>query len=294
MTTKIFIGIPSYNRARILRFSLNSFMRSKLINGFILVIDASQNSEKDLYAKVIKELIDHGFEVIYDINIGRRGSAKARNSVLNIAENNLNARDILLIYEDDHVYAGDMSIIPAIHWLRDSQIGIIGGKVINLWKRSIDPDFAININNLADALTRISGFIFLDIKHGPRFVDYTTHLMATKVEVLNKRVRYDENYAGIGYREESDFQRQVKELGYKMIFEPRFYAYHLAIESGGDRYSDLEDRMFWKWRNHTYFMKKWRYPIYKQIFGYAILSIYAILSGPLAVKGITKASKVMT
>jgi GT2 family glycosyltransferase len=292
MTTKIFVGTPSYNRGKIFRYCIRSFTKSKLIKGFILVIDTSSDVEKEFYVQALKELVDRGFEVVYDINIGRRGSTRARNLVLDIAEKSLGSRDILLLYDDDYIYAGDKSIAPVLHWLKNKEIGVVGGRVINLRKRRIDPDFALNIPYLADALTRLTGFIFLNTKHGPRYVEYTTPLMALRVEILSKGVRYDENYGGTGYREESDLQEQVKSLGYEIVFEPRFYAYHLAIESGGNRYSDLEDRMYWKWRNHTYFMNKWCYPLHKKILSYMILTLYALLNGAPAIRSIAKAVRV--
>jgi hypothetical protein len=77
----------------------------------------------------------------------------------------------------------------------------------------------------------------------------------------------------------------------KIVFEPRFYAYHLAVEEGGNRYSDLEDRMYWKRRNHAHFMDKWCYSIRKKVLSYAILTAYALLNGPSAVKGIVKVAR---
>jgi len=289
--TKIFVGIPSYNRGRIFYYCIKSFVKSKLIKGFILIIDVSSDIEKELYVQALKELIDRGFEVIYDVNVGRRGSTRARNLVLDMAERNLGSRDILLLYDDDYIYAGDKSVIPALYWLKNGEVGIVGGRVINLRKRKVDPDFALNIPYLADALTRLTGFILLNTKHGPRYVDYTTPLMALRVEILSKGIRYDESYGGTGYREESDLQRQVRKLGYRIIFEPRFYTYHLAIESGGNRYSDLEDRIYWKWRNHTYFMNKWRYPLHKKVLSYMILTLYALLNGVPAIRGIVKVTR---
>jgi len=292
MITKIFVGIPSYNRGRIFRYCIRFFAESKLIKGFTLVIDVSSDIEKGLYVQALKELVDRGFEVIYDINVGRRGSTRARNLVLDMAEKNLGSRDILILYDDDYIYAGDKSVIPVLYRLKNGEVGIVGGRVINLRKRKVDPDFALNIPYLADALTRLTGFILLNTKHGPRYVDYTTPLMALRVEVLSKGIRYDENYGGIGYREESDLQKQIKKLGYEIVFEPRFYTYHLAIESGGNRYSGLEDRMYWKWRNHTYFMNKWRYPLHKKIFSYMMLTFYTLLNGAPALRGMVKAARI--
>ena len=177
-------------------------------------------------------------------------------------------------------------------WLKSPLIGLVGGRVINLQKRRVDPDFYLNLPYIADALTRLTGFIVLNVKHGPREAEYTPHLFAIEAKkIISMGIRYDENYGGTGYREESDFQKQIRELGYKIIFEPRFYAYHLAVESGGDRGLGLEDRMYWKWMNHTYFMTKWHYPLYKKIFSYTILTSYALLNGISAIKGILKATR---
>jgi len=284
----VFVGIPSYNRARVLGLCLGSFLGSKLVSGFIVVADSVSASEAGLYVKAIKEVEDAGFEVIHDVKVGRRGSVKARNQVLDIARENL-ADDVLVLYDDDYIYPGDKTLVNALQWLKNDSVGIVGGRVVNLRRRKVDPDFTLNVPHLADTLTRITGFIILNTKHGPREVEYTTPLMMMRTKVLNRGIRYDEGYGGTGYREESDLQRQVRELGFKVIFEPRFYAYHLAVEQGGNRYSDLEDRMYWKWRNHTYFMNKWQYPITKKILSYTILTTYALLNGPAAIRGIVKA-----
>jgi GT2 family glycosyltransferase len=267
---------------------LRSFLGSKLVRGFIVIADATTASEAELYIKAIKEVEDAGFEVIHDVRVGRRGSVKARNQVLNIARENL-ADDVLVLYDDDYIYPGDKTLVNALQWLRNDSVGIVGGRAVNLRRRKVDPDFALNVPHLADTLTRITGFIILNTKHGPREVEYTTPLMMMNTKVLSKGIRYDEGYGGTGYREESDLQRQVRELGFKVIFEPRFYTYHLAVEQGGNRYSDLEGRMYWKWRNHTYFMDKWQYSITKKILSYTILTTYALLNGPTAIRGIVKA-----
>jgi GT2 family glycosyltransferase len=235
--------------------------------------------------------MDAGFEIIHDVKIGRRGSTRARNRVLDLARANLAHSDVLALYDDDYIYPGDKTLAQALRWLRNSSVGTVGGRVINLRKRKVDPDFALNVPHLADALTKATGFIILNIKHGPRETEYTTPLMAMRAEVLSKGVKYDEYYGGTGYREESDLQRQIRELGLKILFEPRFYAYHIAAEQGGNRYSDLEDRVYWKWRNHTYFMEKWRYPVAKKALSYTILTAYALLNGPPAIRGMMKAVK---
>ncbi|MCC6020608.1 MAG: glycosyltransferase [Thermoproteaceae archaeon] len=286
----IFVGVPSYNRAKVLELCLMSFLGSRLVRGFIVVADAASASEAELYVNAIRRAMDTGFEVIHDVRVGRRGSARARNMILEIAKENLAGGDVLVMYDDDYLYPGDGSMVKALRWLGNCSVGVVGGRVVNLRRRRVDPDFALNvIPCMADALTRITGFIVLDTRHGPREVEYITPLMAMRVELLSRGVRYDESYGGTGYREESDFQRQVRGLGLKIIFEPKFYTYHLAAEQGGNRYSDLKDRMYWKWKNHIYFMNKWRYPVRKKALSCAILTVYAVLSGPPAVRGMVRA-----
>jgi GT2 family glycosyltransferase len=292
MITRIFIGIPSYNRAKALKHTIRSFINSKVVHGFIIVAQGTDEKEYEEYAKLINEIMDAGFEVFYMLANRKLGSVGARNKVLELAGNNLNKNDVLVMYEDDFVYPGDHSLVPALLWLKSPLIGLVGGRVINLQKRRVDPDFYLNLPYIADALTRLTGFIVLNVKHGPREAEYTPHLFAIEAKkITSMGIRYDENYAGTGYREESDFQKQIRELGYKIIFEPRFYAYHLAVESGGDRSLGLEDRMYWKWMNHIYFMTKWHYPLYKKIFSYTILTSYALLNGISAIKGILKATR---
>jgi GT2 family glycosyltransferase len=256
-----------------------------------VVAQATTSKETEKYANTLKELKESGFEVLYQITNTRLGSAGARNRLIEIAIDTLTKSDIFVMYDDDFVCPGDYTIKPVLGWLNFNSVGMVGGRVINLRRRRIDPDFALNIDNLADKLTDITGFILLDTIHGPREANYTSHPFAFRVETLQKGVRYDENYQGTGYREESDLQRQIKALGLKIIFEPRFFAYHLAVETGGNRYSDLQDRMYWKWKNHTYFMNKWHYPTSKKILSYVILTTYALLNGPPAIRGIMKAVK---
>jgi len=82
MSMKVFVGLPSYNRAYVLRICLGSFSRSRLVKGFIVVADSTSEDEVQHCNKVVKEVTGLGFEVFHDIRAGRRGSARARNRML--------------------------------------------------------------------------------------------------------------------------------------------------------------------------------------------------------------------
>jgi len=57
-SVRVFVGVPSYNRAKVLRLCLSSFSNSKLVKGFIVVADSTSKGEAEHYAKVVKEVMN--------------------------------------------------------------------------------------------------------------------------------------------------------------------------------------------------------------------------------------------
>ena len=150
--------------------------------------------------------------------------------------------------------------------------------MINLGNRAVDPDFFLNLP-IADSLSKALGYIFLDVKHGPRLAEFVPAFFMIKGEAV-KNVRYDEFYDSTnGFREESDFQQGVKKAGYKLVFNPYFYVYHIPIEEGGNRGVSLLRRIFGKSKANTYFSFKW-YSKPKAIWYVLVSSIILILYSP--------------
>jgi len=283
----IFVGIASYARPDAFALSVRSLLRAKVVRGIIAVVDARDSKELDRYLNILNMARSYGFEVLVDAMRGRRGSTNARNRILDLAEQNLGEGDILVFYDDDYISPGSDALVSVVPWLKTIEVGLVGGRVINLFSRSIDPDFYLNLANISDILTKLTGFIFLDVVHGPRYVDFTTPLMALRIDVVKKGVRYDPNYGGTAYREESDFQAQVRKMGYRIVFEPRFYVYHLCLEEGGNRVlDDATLRFYWKARNNVYFIKKHKKGTVRLAMSTAIITSYAMLSGFKALKAV--------
>jgi len=283
----IFVGIASYARPNAFALSVRSLTRCKIVKGIIAVIDAKDSVELDRYLNALNAIRNYGLEVIVDAMVGRRGSTNARNRILDLAEQNLGEGDILVLYDDDYICPNSGALAAVVLWLRMKEVGLVGGRVVNLSRRSVDPDFYLNLAGVADGLTRLTGFIFLDVVHGPRYVDFTTPLMALSVDVVKKGVRYDPNYGGTAYREESDFQAQIRKLGYRIVFEPRFHVYHLCLEEGGNRaLNDAALRFYWKARNNTYFIRKHEMGVLRLVMSTAIIATYAMLNGFKALKAV--------
>ena len=276
---KFVVGIPSFNRPKPLELALTRL--AQRINSVVIVADATDPIFLNRYKEVIKKIANYFNDVIYDIKLGRRGSVNARNRVFELVDQHFTDNYVLITYEDDYICPLEDWLSSIRRWLNNEAVGIVGGRVVNLRRRRIDPDFSLNLlPYAADVLTKATGFIFLDTKHGPRYVEYITHLMAIKRSLIKKGMRYAPEYGGTGYREESDLQEQARRLGYKIVFEPRFYVYHLNLEEGGDRaIQDVATRFYWKARNHTYFMLKHQKPIHKLILSNLIIITYALLYG---------------
>ena len=281
---KFIIGIPSFNRPRALELVTSRLVRLKGIDSVVIVADATEPAYLDKYKEIVKNVADNLNDIIYDIKLGRRGSVNARNRVLELADQHFTNNYALITYDDDYICPLKDWSSPVSKWLADRAVGVVGGRVINLRRRRIDPDFNLNLPPyVADVLTKATGFIFLDTKHGPRHVEYTTPLMAIKMSLVKKGLRYDPEYRGTGYREESDLQEQVRRLGYKIVFEPKFYTYHLNLDEGGNRaIQEATTRFYWKVRNHTYFMLKHRKPMHRLILSNLIIMVYALLHGSKA------------
>ena len=233
---KFVIGIPSFNRPKSLELLLTRLACSKGVDSVIIVADATDPLLLDRYKGVVKKVANYLNDVIHDIRLGRRGSVNARNRVLELAAQHFTDNYVLITYEDDYICPLEDWLSPVSRWLVNGSVGVVGGRVINLSRRRVDPDFHLNfLPYMADVLTKATGFIFLDTKHGPRYVEYVTHLMAIKMSLVMKGLRYDPEYKGTGYREESDLQEQVRRSCYKIVSEPRFYIYHLNLDGRENR-----------------------------------------------------------
>ncbi|WP_069807906.1 glycosyltransferase family 2 protein [Vulcanisaeta thermophila] len=255
---RIAVLIPSYRRPHILKLTLPSWIKG-YVDYLVVAADSPDDTEINMYRKVLEEArkSQNNVEIIYELYRGRRGSVNARNKLLEIASE-LDAEYIVMA-DDDYILPKADSLARMALWLRKlKEVGAVGGRVIMARRRTADPDFFLNTPiNIADPLTKITGFIFLNVEKGPRYAEYLTHFYMTRKDIAAK-VRYDKLFeTPTGYREESDVQEQIKKMGYKLLIDPKTYVIHLGMEEGGDRLTIPESqRFYWKARNHIQFILK--------------------------------------
>ncbi len=267
--------IPSYDRPEVLDKTLDSWLKLNIVNKVLLVVEASSEEVLEKYQRVI-EKYNKG-RIIYKLSLERLGSVKARNSLLDMAKGQ--AFQYVVMADDDYILPHESSLLRMAKWLDLlSDVGAVGGKIVVAGWRE-DPDFFLNLPfNLADNLSRLLGYVFLDVKHGPREAEFLPPFFMIRGEIINKGVRYDEAFdTPTGFREESDFQQQIKRMKFRLLLEPSSYVIHLAAQSGGNRPKmSIGERMYWKIRNHVIFICKWNRSTLKRVW-YMLVSALILL-----------------
>jgi Predicted glycosyltransferases len=264
---KLAVLITSYNRSELFKKTLKSWLDREEVDTLIIKADSSKREEYEGYKEALEGI--KGKSVVYEISDKRSGSAKAKNRTLEMALQN-DCR-FMICADDDHYIPTESDVKGSLKILLNGSIGAVGGRVINLGNRAVDPDFFLNLP-IADLLSKALGYIFLDVKHGPRLAEFIPAFFMIKGEAV-RNVKYDEFYDSThGFREESDFQQGVKKAGYKLVFNPYFYVYHIPIEGGGNRGVSFSRRIFGKSKANTYFSFK-RYSKPKAIWYILVSSI---------------------
>ncbi|MEM1568445.1 MAG: glycosyltransferase [Thermofilaceae archaeon] len=257
----IYVLIPSYNRPKVVNLTLFTWLRSKYVAKIVVVADADNDELRSRYEEALIKINEkYGNRVIYVVNKGRSGSVNARNMLLKLAEEE--GCQYAIMADDDYILPNPKFPLKMAKWLKaNKDVGAVGGRVVMINRRAVDPDFFLNTPvPIADPLTRALGYIFLDVRNGPRYAEYLTHFFMIRGELLG-RIRYSASYKATAFREESDLHEQIKRLGYRLILDPQIYVYHIGVEYGGDRSESNEGvRMYWKARNHAKFVSRWRRP----------------------------------
>ncbi|MEM2622836.1 MAG: glycosyltransferase [Candidatus Nezhaarchaeales archaeon] len=271
--------IPSYDRPEVLDKTLGSWLKSNLVDKVLLVVEASSEEVLERYQRVL-EKYNKG-RIIYKLSLGRLGSVEARNVLLDMASRQ--AFKYVVMADDDYILPHESSLLRMSKWLDHlNDVGAVGGRIIIAGWRE-DPDFFLNLPfNLADTISRLLGYVFLDVEHGPRISEFLPPFFMIRGEVIDKGVRYDEHFnTPTGFREESDFQQQIKRMKYRLLLDPNSYVIHLAIQSGGNRPKmSMGERIYWKIRNHVIFICKWNTSTLKRVWYMLLATLILLLYRP--------------
>ncbi|MFI5324179.1 MAG: glycosyltransferase family 2 protein [Thermodesulfobacteriota bacterium] len=188
----------------------------------------------------------------------RNSMIDARNYALSRAETELEEDDIVIFLDDDCILDKNW-ILVAVQNLENEEVGGFTGKVINhrdegtlrkaevaglgLIQYLFGSDKIGSITECGYVSTAFDGPSRTEVDHLP---GVTMAYKAGKVRGL----KFDENYKGNCYREETDFSLRVKK-NFKLIYDPEAKADHILGTTRRDRNST-----YYKSYNHIYFWKK--------------------------------------
>lgn len=247
------IIIAAYNRANQLSHVLPSYQDQEQIKEIIIVDDRSSDNTEEM----IKAFIKSDPRIKYIKNTKRKGTCGTKNTGLKMATGEF------IFYGEDDLELQPKFISTLLSHLKKNHADIICGR--RIWpqpgetklqsiqranKKHNSPVFYDRL--LTDCETKIKND--LDV-----YLLDASMLLKSKVA---KKLLWDTKLFidPIGWRSESDLQLDAAEKGYKMIFCPHVYAYHLPKYSYKINKIQYLKYDWWVVRNNYFFsLKHWRF-----------------------------------
>jgi glycosyltransferase involved in cell wall biosynthesis len=276
------IVIPTFNRAKFVKATLDSLLQQDYSDYEVLVVDNGPSTDN---TKEIVENIAKKNKRLKYISTGLKGCIFARN----IGAQNAKG-DILLTIDDDIEFIEPETLKNLMETFKvDRKIGVVGSielrKANQIVPKGPDPlpsetGRILQNGEVNTAFGKIEG-------HGITEVDHVrSAFMAIRMDLFKLVGTFDENYdaRGLGFRYETDICLKIKEIGYKVIVNPKIKIWHkVAKRSGGFQRSKGVYYFYYANRNHIFFMRRffWKKHSFRNL-------IKDILGGTRSCPGIKK------
>lgn len=250
----ISIIIPTYNRASLLSTTLPSYLEQKKVSEIIIVDDLSTDNTSDVISQYIECNKNKHIQIRYIKHPCHKGAASARLTGIIEAKN-----QYIVFGEDDVIF--DRNYISILHDdMEKTHADIIAGRIIYL---KDNESYESGIKRYNELKLPIIDYRTLEGHFGvnvpkPVEVPFVHACFLAKKEVYSN-IKYDTNFAGNGYREETDPQISALEVGKKIVYTPNTYCYHLprsVAGTGGQWTMNALWYSYWVIKNNIYFLKK--------------------------------------
>lgn len=240
---EISIIIPTFKRKNSTIRLLYSLLPQLTENYEVIIVEQHKNNNK-YYRNVLSKFKER-YKYIF---IKQSSTPIAKNIGVK------NASSQYLLFLDDDVTVHDDLISHHIASLNIKNVGGVAGRVIT-------PGTKIEYNNKkVGKITLLGKFTDGYSSTVKQEVDTVIGCNASwRKDVFYKVGGFDENYTGNAMREESDLSLKVKQLGYRILFDPKACVTHHREEKGGNR--KTEGRLKWYFHffsNETYFYLKFK------------------------------------
>jgi GT2 family glycosyltransferase len=249
----ICVIIATYRRPHTLSICLSSLSKLSRISK-VIVVDDSTGSALEQNREAIRSFQENtsSLRLAHIVTGKRNGSCAARNIGLN--EAGPSNCTVLLLDDDMELVSTDFMYRVKRFFEHYPKVGIVSPRIIQKTETSVNKPFYLN-HFLADYLSRLTGFVFLDLRDGPRIAQFVPPAMFLRKELADV-IRYDPEFIGNGYREESDLQQRCKSMEWTILYDPTLIVNHWGQETGGNREMSKAMQMYWRSRNHVYYLRK--------------------------------------
>lgn len=234
---KISVVIPTLNREKELIDTIEKVLEDKYTDFEVIVVDQTESHQPETADRLseLKERIELLAEPVKSLPHARNiGAAHA-------------SGDIILFLDDDIIPKPGLIAAHAQAY-RDPKVGGVGGRIVAAGDEGKpEPERIVSI-------TPWGAFRdYFYATHAEEILTVRGANMSFRHDVYVKAGGFDENYIGNAMREETDFSFRVRNLGYKLVFEPKAEVFHLLTPAGGARSGDRVGRYRTFFRNNTYF-----------------------------------------
>jgi glycosyltransferase involved in cell wall biosynthesis len=248
------VVIPTRNRAFCLRETLPTYLNQTCVGEVVVVDDASSD---DTCEVVRGALAASSIPVRYVRHRKRAGAPAARNTGID------NAVHPFLFFGEDDVFLEEGHIACLAGKMQTCNGDIISGRIVYL-RAGETPDTALR----RQILTCVKGKAVINrelilLNHDAELntdteVPFAHALILVKTDVA-REARFDLKYPVNGFREETDFQLEVKRRGGRIILTPDTNCFHMLYSAtcgGGQRESHWLLYEFWAFVNNRRFLAK--------------------------------------
>jgi len=249
------IVIPTFNRAKSLKAALNSLLQQNYTDFEVLVVDNGPSTDKT--KEIVENFAKKDKRVKY-ISTELKGCIFARN----IGAKNAKG-EIILTLDDDIEFIEPETLKKLMKTFKvNDKIGVVGSielrKANQIVPKGPEPlpsetGRILQNGEVNTAFGWIEG-------HGITEVDHVrSAFMAIRMGLFKLVGAFDETYdaKGMGFRYETDVCLKIKEIGYKVIVNPKIKILHkVAKRSRGFQRSKGLYYFYYANRNHIFFMRR--------------------------------------
>lgn len=248
----ISIVIPTYNRSETLKRTLSHYLKQKFVKEVIVVDDGSTDNTHAMLEE-ITEQNKSGLLKWLRID-SKMNAAAARNRGIDMASGNF-----ILFGEDDIIFSENYSE-QLLSCINHNNASLISGRIIYMGQGEEFNGALERADQYSGPLLNMKLLYLYAWKKVEEDISmpFTHGCVLVRREVF-KNCRFDENYTGNGWRDETDFQVQAGKQGHKIYLCPHTLCFHLPREKndfGGQWAMGRLAFAGWAIKNNKYFLNK--------------------------------------